>query len=147
MQILSSTTAVICDLWSPSSTLTAAEYSKLVLRRRRRTNQLRSKWGAVPPCHHKTEVITAVFHDWHPQPGLVCAVVCVANCISPVWQPRGRFSTNAKLSGRMLTTVSITWASLRKVQLSSVQFSLVWLFILQNYSTLRLRDKPWFMTD
>ena len=60
-----------------------------------------------------------------------------------VWQLRGRFSTNAKLSGRMLTTVSITWARLGKVQFSSVLSEILFCKIIQLWDY----DKPWFMTD
>ena len=104
----------------------------------RRTNLLRTKWGAVPPCHHKTEVITAVFHDWHPQSGLVCVanIFPEEQCVS--WE--GGFQ-------QMLNYQAGCWRQFPLLGRVWEKFSLVWHFILQNYSTLRLRDKPWFMTD
>ena len=122
-------------LWSPS-TLTTAEYSKLVSRRRRRrTNQLRTKWGAVPPCHHKTEVITSVFHDWQTQPVL------------PIYPQCGSWEDWEGGFQQMLNYQAGCWRQFPLLGRVWEKFSLVWHFILQNYSTLRLRDKPWFMTD
>ena len=78
-------------------------------------------------------------HDWHPQPGTALCCQYIPRSWA-LWEGGFQQMLNYQAGcWRQFPLLGRVW---EKSDVLPVQFSSVWHFILQNYSTLRLRQAP-----